>query len=190
MGVLVHGQHQAAHRQQRLPHFMVALHTAQSVLPHLASQRSSRFCSSLIACKGPSSTHLLPTPYSFMQCAEFQMEHALTNRQYIVSHCNRESLPSIASSMQDFHTAWTVILDQSCASDVREVCTLGQLECQGVLDGLFKLGQLLHTDHILVCALIALPYQSCQLLTQQVPRPLNANCMTQLLSELGFAGCE
>ena len=114
------------------------------------------------------------------------MEHALTNRQYIVSHCNRESLPSIASSMQDFHTAWTVILDQSCASDVREVCTLGQLECQGVLDGLFKLGQLLHTDHILVCTLIALPYQSCQLLTQQVPRPLNANCMTQLLSEQGF----
>ena len=53
VGVLVHGQHQAAHRQQRLPHLVVALHAAQPLLPHLPRQRAPRLRGRLIACRCP-----------------------------------------------------------------------------------------------------------------------------------------
>ena len=50
VGVLVHWKHQTAHRQERLPDFMVALDAAQPVLPHLACQAPAGLCRSLVAC--------------------------------------------------------------------------------------------------------------------------------------------
>ena len=62
--------------------------------------------------------------------------------------------------------------------------TLGELEGEGIVNGLLKLSQLLHADHILVGALVALAHQGRQLLAQQVPRPLNAHCTWPVTSDL------